>query len=151
MNKIKQLLLQLPRLQHLELQGRLRKDVADGYQWEVLTHSLTTFNLKFNVSRVDISKTHSSFSTPFWLEEKRWFIAHDYYSLFSIPYFAPNEIDISMPLCIFSTAPNITYLYNNVNKITIKAAEIIRFRNTCMCGCCQWLFLATISRFSFDI
>jgi hypothetical protein len=124
MNEMKQLLLQLPRLQHLELKGRLRKDVADGYQWEVLTHSLITFNFKFTVSHVDPIRTRSSFCTPFWLEEKRWFIAHDYFSLFSIPYFAPNEIDISEPPNICFTAPNITYLYNNVNKITIKAAEI---------------------------
>jgi hypothetical protein len=124
MSEMEQLLSQLPCLKYLELKARAKDDIANGYQWEVLTNSLITFNFKFSVSSVDISSHLSSFCTPFWLEEKRWFVAYQNQSLFSIPHFAPHDIDISEPLGIFSTAPNITYLYNHVNKIIIKTAEI---------------------------
>jgi hypothetical protein len=78
------------------------------------------------MSFLNVDDTLDSFRTSFWLEEKRWFVAQvqEDRSVFSIPYFAPDEIEIPERLRICSTAPNGTFLYDNVDKITIKAAEI---------------------------
>ncbi len=121
------LLRQLLRLQHLTLITDGDDDIVDGYRWQALTASLSTFNFVFYyTSFLDVDDTLDSFRTSFWLKEKRWFVAQTQQerSVFSIPYFAQDEIEIPEPLHICSTAPNSTFLYNDVNKITINAAEI---------------------------
>ncbi|CAF3979495.1 unnamed protein product [Rotaria sordida] len=65
-----------------------------------------------------------SFRSSFWLEEKRWFVAYQDYCLFSIPQFAPNCIEISQQLRIRSTAPDNKFIYDQINKITMKTAAI---------------------------
>ncbi len=123
MSEMEQFLLQLPCLKHLELQATVVNDVPDGYQWQVLAASLRTFYFKFYVSLACIRGTLNTFCTPFWLEEKRWFVAYDGYSLFSIPHFAQSDIKVSQPLSNCSTAPDNTFLYNHVRKITMTKAS----------------------------
>jgi hypothetical protein len=81
------------------------------------------------VPLLDISGILNSICTPFWLEEKRWFVAYEDGSSFSIHYFAQNDIDISQSLHIASTAPNNTFLCNHLNKITIKRTTPIRYND----------------------
>ena len=120
-----QFLSRLPYLKHLELKAyAFENDIADGYQWQILAISLITFNFKFNVSLTDISDTLNSFCTSFWLEEKRWFVAYQYNSLFSIPHFAPVQID-SLDLSYFrSTAPDHSVMFNHLNRLTMNAFTI---------------------------
>ncbi len=124
MNEIKQFLMKLSNLKHLELQTAGSRDLLDGYQWQILVSSLNTFNFHFNVQDMLTENILQSFHTPFWLKEKSWFVAYQYYSLFSIPRFAPIVIDISQPACIQSTAPNTKFLYNNVKKIIMSTKAI---------------------------
>ena len=117
-------LLQLPCLRNLELKTAIKPDVADGNRWQVLTSSLFTFYFKFGLSLENIQSTFKSFQTPFWLKEKRWFIAYHHRYLFSIPYFAPKEIDLSDRLIFHTTASDNSVIYQRVEKMTISGFTI---------------------------
>jgi hypothetical protein len=114
MSETERVLLELPRLKHLELRARAVSDIANGNRWQVLTSSLITFHFKFNVSLLNLDHFLLSFFTPFWVEEKHWFVAHQNESLFSIPHFAPVHVD-SMNLSGFSSTKTSDINYSSLN------------------------------------
>ncbi|CAF2249218.1 unnamed protein product [Rotaria magnacalcarata] len=83
-----QLMLDLPDLQHFELVTKGLLDMTDGQSWEKMTRSLLTFNFNISVSMDWIEDIIQSFRTSFWLEEKQWFVACTWDSLYSVPYFS---------------------------------------------------------------
>lgn len=99
-------------------------DIVDGYRWQTITSSLNLFCFKLFVNSGNADNVLDSFRTSFWLEERRWFVARQDRCVFSIPYFASNDIDISQPLSTQSTASDSIFLYKFVNKIIINEAEI---------------------------
>lgn len=124
MSETRHFLSRLPHLKHLELIALVSLDVADGYQWQVLANSLITFNFKFNLSLTDIGATFNSFLTPFWREEKHWFVGYRDNFLFSIPHFAPVHID-SLNLSHFhSTAFDYSVIFNHLNQLTVNTFTI---------------------------
>lgn len=124
MDKMENLLSQFPHLQRFHLIAWGDDDLVDGYRWQALTNSLSTFNFVICVSLGNVDSAFDSFCTSFWLEEKRWFVAQEDGSIFSIPYYASEDIDITQTLRTRSTAPTSTFLYDYVNKIIIKEEEI---------------------------
>ncbi len=122
----------MPQLQHLTLKAHARNDVADGYLWQILASSLITFNFKFHFLNIDTNEILDSFRTPFWLEEKRWFVAYQYHSLFSTPHFGPFYIDSFSLSNIRSTLPGHSFilrqdnspLFSYVNKFTLNTRNI---------------------------
>ncbi|CAF0927899.1 unnamed protein product [Rotaria sp. Silwood1] len=121
---MEQFLWQFPYLKHLEIKAHGWKNLFDGYQWQKLTNFFTTFNFKFDTEDILMDNILDSFSTPYWLEEKHWFIGYKNGCLFSIPHFAPDHIDISWQTSLRSTALNHTVIYDRLNKITIKTDVI---------------------------
>ncbi|CAF1028509.1 unnamed protein product [Rotaria sordida] len=117
---------QLKSLDHLELHLRGYTDLADGQRWQTLTNSLITFNFKFNIHICFdfIEQVLDSFRTLFWLEEKQWFIAYENDYLFSIPYFAPEQVNSSYQSVMYSTVPDNTIFYNNINEFTVIKGKI---------------------------
>jgi hypothetical protein len=111
-------------LKHLELHLRGSSDLAEGEHWSLLAHSLITFNFKFYMIIVAIEETLHSFRTPFWLKEKRWFVAYQDRCLFSVPYFAPVEVSTSYRPPIHFTAPNDGIFYENVTKLNMEDPSI---------------------------
>ncbi|CAF1342312.1 unnamed protein product [Rotaria sp. Silwood1] len=109
---------------NLEIKTSIKDDVADGNFWQVLVRSLKTFSFQFNVSHIDIQKTLDSFSTPFWLEEKHWYVAFQNGHLFSLLYFAPVHIDSRNLSQFRSTAPNNSFIYEQLNKFTVNSFHI---------------------------
>jgi hypothetical protein len=65
--------------------------IANGYGWQRLTTSFITLSFKFDVIILNIDDTLNTFHMPFWLEEKRWFVAYRDDFLFSIPHFLPDH------------------------------------------------------------
>ena len=123
-NEMEQFCRNFPALKHFNLKTKGVRDLFDGNRWKVLANSFYTFNFHFDAQYRLVESILKSFCTPFWLEEKRWFVAYDDYSLFSIPHFAPNHIDISQPSRIYSTVPDHKFLYDYVNRITMKTTAI---------------------------
>ncbi|CAF1039305.1 unnamed protein product [Rotaria sordida] len=113
-------------LKHLELHLRGYTDLADGQRWQILTNSLITFNFKFDIHICFdfIEQVLDSFRTLFWLEEKQWFIAYENDYLFSIPYFAPEQVNSSYQSVMYLTAPDNTIFYNNINEFTVIKGKI---------------------------
>ena len=92
MKQMEQFLPNLPHLKHLELILRGTTDLIDGYRWQTLTCSLTTFNFKFEVE--SNLPSIDSFRTSFWSIEKCWYVDCQNRSVFSVPYFSPVHVDI---------------------------------------------------------
>jgi hypothetical protein len=118
-------------LKHLELHVRGFFDLADGHRWQTLTNPLMTFNFKFDVQLLFPQKNLNSFRTPFWREQKQWFVAYQDNCLFSIPYFAPKQVSTSDQPPIYSTAPHQSIFYKNVTKLIVHETQnpIDRFRH----------------------
>ena len=95
----------LPNLSHLTLE--ICRIYLDGYDWEqILVNCLPkikTFRLKMNLilgfdghRDAEIDQILNSFRTPFWLEERQWYVRCDWYSssshkgsdtvLYTLPY-----------------------------------------------------------------
>jgi hypothetical protein len=136
MVQMEQFLSKLPHLKHLELILRGGEDLIDGYRLEMLTHSFTTFNFKFNVN--SNLPPLDSFQTPFWLEEKCWYVGCYDRCVFSVPYFSVVHVDIDQwtynrsrtPLCGIDTAcfnsmnikyipPNELPFYTHIKELSI--------------------------------
>ncbi len=101
------------------MKANVWEDITDGDFWQVLTNSFKTFHFKFNALQINLQKTLDSFRTPFWLEEKHWYVAFQNGCLFSLPHFAPVHMD-SLNLSHFrSTSPDYSIIYNHLNKLTV--------------------------------
>ena len=103
MNDFECLLMNLPCIKHLELNTMVYLNFADGQRWQILTHSLITFNFNFNLSLFNIAGVLNSFRTSFWIYEKQWFVAYYNGCLFSVPRFANTHLNTSEWLGLHTT------------------------------------------------
>ena len=117
MNEMAQFLANLPALKHFELVVAGSMDLFDGNRWKILTQSLRTFHFQFSAPIRLSENILQSFRTPFWLEEKQWFVAYQDFSLFSVPRFTPKHIDLPRLTYIRSTASDPSFLHNYLNRI----------------------------------
>jgi hypothetical protein len=88
------LLSNLTYLQHLQLELLGSQDLFDGDRWQIFTQNLISFNFKFNGYYNLNRNVLESYRTSYRIEEKQWFVGYHNNSIFSIPYFAPNYIDM---------------------------------------------------------
>lgn len=119
MPEVESLLVTLPSLKHFELQTFAFKDLQNGYQWKNLLSSFNSFNFHFNFAYILDDKVLKDFRTPFWLKQKRWLVAYQGNSLFSIPHFSPKILDICRSSHIESTANSNKFPYGNIKKSVI--------------------------------
>ncbi|CAF1208316.1 unnamed protein product [Adineta ricciae] len=124
LNEIGQFLRNFPNLTHFEvkiLYQNVDMTMATGYYWQTITQSLSSFSFKF---RLQSEMYVNSFRTPFWVEEKRWFVAyHDRY-LFTISDFALPYANISSNSFLYSTVPNHPILYRPQSSIVHERASL---------------------------
>ena len=128
MDQIDRFLLNLPELRHLHLVMKGDDDLLDGHQWQTLISGFSTFNFKFILGSALTPNSLQCFQTPFWLEEKHWYVAFQSNSLFSIPYFAPTHLEIPLRSPIHHTAPDTTYFLQHLSEIRI--ANICSYKLT---------------------
>ena len=108
-----------PHLKYFNLEASIRPDMANGHLWQRFVHSLLVFHFKFHISITDIHSTLDSFRTPFWLEEKHWYVTYFDDTLFSIPHFIPTHMTALDYLFFLSTAPDHSFLSSHVNALTL--------------------------------
>ena len=133
------MLVGLSRLKHLEIEARADLDVGDGSQWESficasLPH-LRTFDFKFQLKPTitlniaGIQNLLSSFSSPFWLMEKRWFIAIEWEQrlIYSVPRFSCESTDPNFRPPIRCTAPDETIFYDHITALAVWGQPTHRF------------------------
>lgn len=112
------MMLNLPRLLHLDLAASIGRDVIDGERWERNVKDLVTFKFIFytyigNLQELD------SFRTPFWLDEKRWFVAYMRGQFFSLPHSLTMEINNYAEFSRYTTAPTEEILYQNIDQLQL--------------------------------
>ena len=128
MNEMARFLTNLPALKYFEILAMGSMDLFDGNRWKIVTRSLRTFNFRFSAQTRLFDDVLQSFRTAFWLQEKRWFVAYQDFSLFTVPHFTPKSIDLSQPLHIASTTPDPSFLDNYLNGIeTLELTHFISF------------------------
>ncbi len=119
MNILEQMMSNLPRLQHLELNVDCDSDVVNGQRWQTKVKNLVTFKFMFHLSHELESPELDSFRTSFWLEEKHWFVAYTHRRLFSVPHFLATEADENFQLPQCSTAPDNRIFYECIDKLKL--------------------------------
>lgn len=117
----------VPHLKYLELQTPTWPDVGNGYFLQRLVQSLIQFHFKFDALIIDIDRTLATFRTPFWLEDKHWFVGYLHNSLFSIPYFTPTHTTSSSLSSFHSTAPSHAFLSNYLHTLTFNGLPSIKY------------------------
>lgn len=110
---------QFPHLKYLTLETDGSLDLFDGNRLQNLIKRLTTFDFQFHRTNLRIKDILISFRTPFWLEEKHWFVACHRTCLFSIPHFAFESIQLPQQSSIYLTCSNEKYFYDCIKNITI--------------------------------
>jgi hypothetical protein len=132
MNEIEQLLLNLPRLKYFEVSAKGSIDLTDGQAWERLTHQLITFDFSFSVEIDWIETILDSFRTPFWIHDKKWFVACTWERLFSVTHFSQISADTSFRLPLYSTIPDETVFFDKISNFILNDSQKIHhgyFRN----------------------
>ena len=126
MNEMDEFLSNFPRLKHFELCTNAFADLADGYQWEILTKDLLTFNFNFAITLHEhsIENILDSFRTRFWLDEKHWFVAYNNNHLYTIPRFVPTYASRFFPLPKHSTVSNNVLFYESITKLAFDTKTI---------------------------
>lgn len=120
MNQLEQVMIQLPRLRHLELIAHCNNDVIDGTRWEACTKDLCTFKFSFRIIGTIQSQQMDSFRTPFWLNDKKWFVAYKNDRFFSVLQPTAMEIDFNFELPQYTTAIDERILYQHIHHLTLK-------------------------------
>ena len=122
MDQLEALLVQFPRLRSLRLEISGENDLLNGSRWQNLTTTLKVFHFKFYLLDVPPFDPLQSFATPYWLEEKRWFVSYNGEDLFSIPDFVPDHINLPGRSCLRSTAADVTHICDQVTELTLDSA-----------------------------
>ncbi|CAF1597906.1 unnamed protein product [Rotaria magnacalcarata] len=106
-DSLERCLIQLHQLTHLIVEATGTLDLLDGARWEKLATrtQIEKFNFRLNFARgttcnCDEKSLLEPFRSPFWLEQKRWFVAyhkqkwrHDnYLSIYTVPHFRPHSV-----------------------------------------------------------
>jgi hypothetical protein len=98
-------------------------DLIDGYRWKILTDSLTIFNFIFDIiSWLNLSPL-DSFRTPFWLEEKCWYVSSQNGCVFSMPYFFSTHVDINTWTCVDPRVGEFEIDTTSFNSMNIKCVR----------------------------
>ncbi|CAF3088601.1 unnamed protein product [Rotaria sp. Silwood2] len=131
MIELKEILNCFPCLIHFEIECRSDIDLCDGYQWEIfilnkLSH-LKRFYFKFQLKSTiilninGIEQILKSFSTYFWLTEKRWFIAIEWGQrlIYSVPRFSCQSADRNFRPPIHTTIYDEKIFYDNINALAL--------------------------------
>lgn len=142
MSKIEWLLQEIPTLKKLRLGTEdFYKDqlILDGNRWENILSNIDQFQCLFLVDAFDDSKFNidisiRKFQTPFWIEEKQWFITIEKHRhniiLYTLPHVTVSYGDIiqSIPLEYRSTANQILQnsSMNNVRLLFLDASHMIK-------------------------
>ncbi|CAF4708014.1 unnamed protein product, partial [Rotaria socialis] len=116
-NLVKDFLPHLVQLKHFELESDLWNSLDDGTRWANLTKSLVTFNFKFKIRF--LLENLNSFRTPFWLEEKKWFVVYFNGDLCTIPRFAPVKYNTNGQSFDMSNLSSNTILHQHITEFTV--------------------------------
>jgi len=140
--QMKELLNNFSCLIHLEIECRSDLDLCDGYQWELFILDkfphLKIFNFKFQLKKltiiynsIEIQNILRSYSTFFWLNQKRWFIAIEWGQrlIYSVPRFSCESADIDFRPPIHCTSFDDSIYYNNISALAVWGESTNQFLN----------------------
>jgi len=77
------------------------ESILDGQRWEILVTDIDKFKFVFSVTMLDlllwdIDACITKFQTPFWIEQKQWFVSLEKYDdtviLYTLPYIDNNYV-----------------------------------------------------------
>ncbi|CAF3999710.1 unnamed protein product [Rotaria sp. Silwood1] len=99
--EIRNILHAMPCVKYLELDILCEISLIDSHQWESIAVNLIRFDFRFRIEHRSVCNAAkinhlNSFRTPFWLEQKRWFVAQDDRkpsTIFTIPRFMPKDLE----------------------------------------------------------
>ncbi|CAF1607607.1 unnamed protein product [Adineta steineri] len=114
-------------LTHLTLNIRGSVDeIANGYHWEKCSTiaSLKKFDFIFEFELSSANSTHvmdqifTSFSTPFWRDVKKWYVAITSHNVYTISCF-DDQLFVSSTSSPLTTSPDDSWFYSKVKRIEI--------------------------------
>ncbi len=127
-NEIQQFLFGFHNLTHLTLHIRGSADqLANGNYWETCSTIIRLrkfdfifeFEHPFVDSTRDISQIFNSFSTSFWRDSKKWYVAVTTHNIYTISYFN-EQLYIPSTSLLLSTSPSDHWFYSKVKRIKIE-------------------------------
>ncbi|CAF3124666.1 unnamed protein product [Rotaria sp. Silwood2] len=111
-------LLKLSHLKHFEIQAQGNEDLCDGLRWQMLVSHIKMFNFKFKLfsqfGRAKQQEILSSFSSPFWIIEKHWFVVFSQYEIYTVPRFAETSAGESFLPPMYRTVSDERLFYDHI-------------------------------------
>ena len=124
MDQLEQLLIGLTHLKRLILELCGERDLLDARRWETLTTGLRSFTFKFYLSSTIDHADLRFFSTPYWTEEKRWYVARYGRCVFSGVSFVPDRISLPEDDLLISSASDSNLICSRATKLNLNAGAI---------------------------
>ena len=125
MNWIEHMMTNLPRLRHLELIADGIDDIINGQRWERSARNLCTLKFNFYIRYPVEVQDLGSFQTPFWIKDKRWFVAFSNERFFSVPHYMTTKVDGDFQFPQYTTVPDLEIFYRHLD--TLVWTEISRY------------------------
>jgi hypothetical protein len=141
MVQMKELLKCFPCLIEFEVECRSDIDLLDGNEWETFISNnlskLKQFNFKFQLKSpiilnvIVIQNILRSYSSSYWLNEKKWFIAieWDQRLIYSVPRFSCESADQNFRPPIYTTSFDDSVYYDHINALAVWEETSRRFEN----------------------
>ena len=126
MDQLDQMLVGLTHLKSLTLDVLGHTDLLDARRWETLTTGLRSFTFKFYLSDRTDPAGLRFFSTPYWTEEKRWYVARYGRCVFSGASFLPDHFSLPKDDRRISTASHINLICSRATKLTLNTDRLVR-------------------------
>ncbi|CAF1306821.1 unnamed protein product [Rotaria sordida] len=111
----------------LNIETKGNDDLCDSLRWQMLVSHLKIFNFKFKLflqlSNDKQQELLSSFSNPFWIVEKHWFIVCNQYEIYSVPRFAETSACESFLPPIYRTVSNERLFYDHIFTLVLNKID----------------------------
>lgn len=140
-DEFQQIIIGFDHLKALHIEIHVDFDWCDGFRWESLIsqhlQSLHVFNFKFLIRQHvilpmnGIQTVLGSFSTRFWLIEKRWFIAIEWEQrlIYSIEKYSAESADPNFQPPRHHTALDQTIFFDRIQALALWSSTISRFNH----------------------
>ncbi|CAF4662720.1 unnamed protein product, partial [Rotaria sp. Silwood2] len=103
------------------------EDLCDGLRWQMLVSHIKMFNFKFQLfsqfGRAKQQEILSSFSNPFWIIEKHWFVVFNQYEIYTVPRFAETSTCESFLPPIYRTVSDERLFYDHIFTLALNQID----------------------------
>lgn len=136
------MLINAPNLKHFQLEAKANKSMVNGERWQVIAKNLLTFNFEFDLASELTLDDLNSYQTPFWIKEKRWFVAYENSCFYSVPHFLQTYANRYFTTPEFSTVIDKQVFVDHVQELSLTDESVVfNYRFNAVKDLCMYSYI----------